>query len=212
VSGGGRVGPEEVLAFWFGDALVDAEAAAERGRTWFTGDAAFDEEIRLRFGHLPEQVAEGVEGWDASPASQLARVLVLDQFPRNCFRGTPRAFAFDPAARRLAAAALTGGADAALHPLEAVFLLLPLEHAEDPVLQDRSVASFERLESRAPSGLEERFAAFTDSARRHREVIRRFGRFPHRNAVLGRKSTPEEADYLASGGEVFGTRPSEREA
>jgi uncharacterized protein (DUF924 family) len=111
---------------------------------------------------------------------------------------------FDPKARETATSSLDAGFHDELEPIQAVFLYLPFEHSEEPADQERSVALFEELVSRAPPELDHTFQQFADYARRHRDVVRRFGRFPHRNAVLGRHSTPEELDYLDSGGESFG--------
>jgi uncharacterized protein (DUF924 family) len=139
--------------------------------------------------------------------SALARVIVLDQFPRNLYRGDPRAFAFDALALAGSVSAIERGFSTRLHPVQTMFILLPLEHAEDLSTQQRSVAQFEELRGRTPAGCESQFDGYLDYARRHRDVIQRFGRFPHRNAVLGRTSTPEERAYLESGGEHFGAKP-----
>jgi uncharacterized protein (DUF924 family) len=131
-------------------------------------------------------------------------VLVLDQFPRNIYRCSARAFEFDSLAREVALESISRGFDEALHLLQASFLYLPLEHAEDIGLQQRSVELFEQLASRAPAALRPRFEQFTNYARRHRDVIQRFGRFPHRNGLLNRRSTSAEIVYLESGGDTFG--------
>ena len=128
---------------------------------------------------------------------------MLDQFPRNLYRGSPRSFAYDSAALDVCRAALARGLDSQLHPLEAVFLYLPLEHAEDLAMQEQCVSLFCRLVARAPAQLSEQFESFAGYAERHHAVIEQFGRFPHRNAALGRQSTPAEISYLRSGGESF---------
>lgn len=197
--------PEQILSFWFANALESSEAAKAQGKLWFGRSEAFDAAIRERFGDLPERAARGeFETWRSAPRSALALVLLLDQFPRNLFRDSPRAFEFDAKAREVALGAIANGFDAALHPLEAVFLYLPFEHVEDLELQNRSVELFEKLCRQAPDSMKAEFEEFADYARRHREVIRRFGRFPHRNSVLGREPTIAESAYLASGGESFG--------
>ncbi len=197
----------EVLDVWFADATRDAEHARARNRIWFDADPQLDAAIASRFGALPQQAADGaLDAWAAAPHTALARILVLDQFPRNLYRGDARAHAFDAAALTAARAAVDAGFDAQLHPLQAAFVYLPFEHAEAIDAQERAVALFDALVPRAPAGTEALFASFADYARRHRAVIARFGRFPHRNAQLGRPSTPEEAAYLADGGEVFGPR------
>jgi uncharacterized protein (DUF924 family) len=145
-----------------------------------------------------------LDAWRGRASSALALVLVVDQFPRNLYRRSARAFEFDPLAREVALESIARGFGEALHPLQASFLYLPLEHAEDIELQERSVRLFEALAARAPDALRARFEQSADYARRHREVIRRFGRFPHRNALLDRQSTPEEIAYLEGGGDTFG--------
>lgn len=196
--------PESVLAFWFGDGLESAEALAERAGVWFAGDPSFDESIRERFESLPERALRGeLDAWSRAPRSCLALVLVLDQFPRNLHRGTARSFACDPRAYGVALEALERGFDRELAPLEASFLYLPLEHAEDAEAQERCVSLFRELLERAPPELAPRFDAFLSYALRHQEVIRRFGRFPHRNAILDRPSTSEERAYLEAGGDTF---------
>jgi uncharacterized protein (DUF924 family) len=196
---------DQVLAFWFADALQSAQAAQARSKAWFSHDPDFDLEILKRFGHLPEQARAGkLDAWMQSARGALARLLVLDQFPRNLYRNDGRAYAFDPLALAGSQAAVACGHDAELHPLHAAFVYLPFEHAEDLAMQERSVTLFEALRGRAPAGWEPQFASYADYARRHRDVIARFGRFPHRNDVLGRSSTREELDYLEQGGERFG--------
>jgi uncharacterized protein (DUF924 family) len=179
-----------VLEFWFG-----APPIASRPE-WFRKDPAFDEAIRSRFGALVDDAIAGRLGWAAE--HRLAEILLLDQFPRNLFRGQARAFAGDARAVGLALALIDEGADAALHPLARWFVYLPLEHAEDLMLQDRSVALFAALAAAEPQ-----MASALDYAERHRDVIRRFGRFPHRNEALGRASTPDELAYLATPGSGF---------
>jgi uncharacterized protein (DUF924 family) len=198
----------DVLTFWFANALESTEAALARSKVWFANDPQFDAEIARRFGDLPIEAAAGaLDSWMYSAESALARVIALDQFPRNLYRNDPRAFAFDTLALAGSISAIERGYVTQLHPLQTVFILLPLEHAEDLIMQQRSVALFEALRSRAPAGCEPRFEGFVDYARRHRDVIARFGRFPHRNAVLGRASTREELEYLENGGERFAAKP-----
>jgi steroid delta-isomerase-like uncharacterized protein len=195
----------ELLAFWFGTELDSPEAMAERGRLWFEGGADVDRELRARFGDLPERAASGaLDGWRDSPRSALALVIALDQLPRNLFRGSARTFGYDGLALEAASAALERGFDRDVHPLEAGFFYLPFEHAERLDCQERSVALFEALAARGPAHLRSALESWADFARRHRDVIARFGRFPHRNALLGRLPTAAERAYLESGGESFG--------
>jgi uncharacterized protein (DUF924 family) len=176
---------DAVLRFWF----------EENGpRQWFAKDAAFDAALRERFGPLHAHLAEG--DWSDptdTPRHALAAILVLDQFSRNLHRGDARAFANDRRARALADAALEQGFDQAMSPAERLFLYLPFEHSESLADQDRAVERVRAL------GNDE----WTKYALAHRDLIERFGRFPHRNAVLGRASTPEELDALAQPGNAF---------
>jgi uncharacterized protein (DUF924 family) len=183
--------PEDVLRFWFeGD---------DRFRVWFGADPAFDAECRERFGVAVEAAAQGRHAeWAATARGRLALVILLDQMPRNIFRGSGRAFAYDEAARALVLEGLDRGDDGALSAVERGFFYLPLEHAEDAGLQALSVRCFTRLHEEAPAAERGMTASFLDYAERHRRVIERFGRFPHRNVLLGRESTPEERAFLAS--------------
>jgi len=180
----------DVLDFWF------AEANAAR---WFVTDAAFDEEIREHFGHSVEAAADGrLDGcWAETPSGWLALLILLDQFPRNLYRGDPRAWAQDVKAQRAVLSGIARGDDRRLPPLRRVFAYMPLEHAENMDLQQLAVEQFGALCLEAPQEQRERFEGYFEYARRHREVIARFGRFPHRNAALGRSSTQEEMLYLA---------------
>lgn len=192
--GGPRVTPADVLGFWFGAPPYAAREA------WFRKSDAFDAEIRDTFGAA---VALAIDGalpapWHADTDARLAQLLLLDQFTRNAFRGSARAFAGDARAQALALAMLDRGEDRGLAPVQRWFVYLPLEHAEDLALQDRSVALFEALAAEhAPS------ADNVDYAERHRVIVRRFGRFPHRNAALGRDSTPDEIEFLKQPGSSF---------
>jgi uncharacterized protein (DUF924 family) len=173
----------ELLEFWFKRAPKD----------WFAKNPAFDEEIRTRFLGLYEQGARGgLERWKDSARGCLALVVLLDQFPRNMFRDTPRAFAADPLALDAARHAVASGYDRDLRPAERMFLYLPFEHSESLADQERC------CELMKPLGAEQ-----LDWALKHREIIGRFGRFPHRNAILGRASTPEEIEFLKQPGSGF---------
>jgi len=186
----------EVLRFWF-----RGDRAAFRPE-WFAKDDAFDAAIRDRFAPLAEAAREGAhDDWAATPEGALALLLALDQFPRNLHRGTAGAFASDAHALAVArGAVLTRRLDLALSPTERMFLYLPFEHAERLAEQDLSVALFEGLRDHAPHNGPEGAVGY---AWRHREVILRFGRFPHRNAALGRDSTPAELTWLAQPGAGF---------
>ncbi len=189
--------PVDVLSFWFGRPGTP-EYGQPRGE-WFRKDEAFDAAIRTRFLPAVETaLAGGLSGWAEEPQGLLALLILLDQFPRNLFRGTARAFAGDAQARQLAGLAIAGGWDRKLTAGEKIFVYLPFEHSEALADQERSVALFSALAAGHP-GCE----GFLDYAHRHHEVIARFGRFPHRNAALGRPSTPEETSYLAQPGSGF---------
>jgi len=193
-----------VLGFWVGDAGARPAALQRRQQLWFGRDPATDAAIRDRFAALVAEAGSGaLDAWAAHPADWLALLLLLDQFPRNLHRGSAAAWAFDPQARRHAEHGIGNGQDLLLPAFARLFCYLPLEHAEDPAAQRRSVALFEALAREAPPGQEPVFGVWLDYARAHAEVIARFGRFPHRNAVLGRESTPAEREYLATPGAGF---------
>jgi len=222
---------EQVLAFWFGDAAggpddrasgpddaASGAAAAASGAAraaaavarWFAGDPAFDDACRRRFAALlavaERDAADGrapLPDWGATARCALARLVVLDQLPRNLHRGQAAAFALDGAARAASAEALEHGFDQLVHPLGALFFYLPLEHSESLADQQRCVALVEALRARAPQGLEARFDGFVDYARRHLAIVERFGRFPHRNAALARADSDAERRFLAAGGSSF---------
>jgi uncharacterized protein (DUF924 family) len=181
-----------VLDFWF------AGSAAARPQ-WFRKDAAFDALIAARFAGLVDHaLGGGLAAWAHEPSEALAQVVVLDQFTRNTLRDTPRAFAGDALALAAARTMVAHGDDLALPPLRRVFAYLPFEHAEDRAMQHESLRLFAALAAADAS-----LAVFDDYARRHADVIRRFGRFPHRNALLGRESTAEEVQFLQQPGSRF---------
>jgi uncharacterized protein (DUF924 family) len=181
----------DILDFWFGP--PDSPQRGRPRKVWFRKSEAFDAEIRGRFRASWERAARGeLDLWRATPLACLALVIVLDQFPRNLFRGTARAFSSDPAALAAAASLVERGFDRALLPVERVFAYLPFEHAEDLAAQRRSLALFETLDP-----------GYLESARRHHDIVSRFGRFPHRNAILGRESTAGEIEFLSRPGSSF---------
>lgn len=189
--------PEAVLQFWFGELDAAGLADEAHARRWFTKDPAFDAEVGRRFAELHAEIAAGQHaGWLASPRGRLAAVIVLDQFSRNMFRDTERMFAFDDRAFELAREGVERGEDRTLRCDERSFLYMPFMHREELAAQDRCVALFAdwlaSLEgegrARADNGL--RFAKL------HRDIVARFGRFPHRNRTLGRETTEEEAEFL----------------
>jgi len=192
---------DEVLAFWFGP---PGSAPLSSSTKWWTKDAAFDQEIGARFGSTMTAAAAGeLDAWKSTPRGRLALVILLDQFSRNVYRGHARSFAQDARARDLALEALDSGEDRQLEPIERAFLYMPLMHAENADLQRKCIAAFERLCDVAPADLQKYTANNLDYAKKHAEIIERFGRFPHRNEILGRESTPEEVDFLKQPGSSF---------
>jgi uncharacterized protein (DUF924 family) len=184
----------DVLLFWFGP----TESRGSRDKRWFDKNDAFDRECKDRFVGLHEKAAAGVLArWKESPAECLALILLLDQFPRNMFRGTPRAFATDPLALDAARHAVAKRFDHALLPVERMFVYLPFEHSES--LEDQTMA----CELTKPLTAYPETADAYRYAVLHRDIIQRFGRFPHRNAILGRASTPEEVEFLKQPGSGF---------
>jgi len=187
-----------VLEFWFGRVPAPDLPADEIKSRWFSSNAEFDARIRRQFGALVTQAIDGgLADWEHLPRGRLALVLLLDQFTRNLFRGSERAFAGDPRALSLADEAVATGADRALTLCERSFLYLPFEHAEDRHCQVQSLRCFRSLVDEAAPECREHYAGCLEFAERHKVVIDRFGRFPHRNAVLGRASTVEEQHHLA---------------
>ncbi len=189
---------DEILGFWFADPA-----------RWFVRDPQLDATIRERFGALHEHAADGhLHDWPATPRGALALVVVLDQFSRNLHRDSPRAFARDGRALATTRAALAAGHDRALAWLERYMLLMPFMHAEDVAVQRESVAAFDALHGEAAAsgaapGELDTLARAADYARRHAAIVERFGRFPHRNATLGRPSSEEELAFLEQPGSSF---------
>jgi uncharacterized protein (DUF924 family) len=193
-----------VLDFWFGelDALGCADAA--HVQRWFANDEAFDAACRARFSAEHQAIASGArEAWLETPRGRLAYVIVLDQLSRNMFRGTKAMFAADAQALRAADAGVTRGEDRSLAFDERGFLYMPFMHSEDAGAQARCVALFAALRDEVDGEQRRRAAMSLDFAERHRAIIERFGRFPHRNAILGRESTPEELAFLEQPGSSF---------
>lgn len=197
---------EQVLSAWFGPS---DEPPASRQKRWFMPNPDYDAELRARFGDLVEAAARGeLDAWQATARGSLALVVLLDQLSRNIFRGTPRAFAQDARALAVTRAALAAGQHRELGLDEHMMMLMPLEHAEDRDVQRESVAAFEALHAQAvaagaPKEQIDALAAGVEFARKHAEVIERFGRYPRRNAVLERTSTAEELEYLSQPGPGF---------
>ncbi len=197
--------PGAVLDYWINAAGEDHLFADRQHKLWFTKSAATDAFITRQFAPLHAALQDGLaDSWaEAGPRSRLAAIIVLDQFSRNMFRGTPAAFASDALALRLARAGVGAGDDLALTEIERSFFYLPFEHSESLPDQVDSVSMFEQLQINARPVFIRICASSLEYAKRHKDVIERFGRFPHRNAILGRENTPEEADYLSKPGAGF---------
>ena len=196
--------PETVLDYWFGADRADVLRNPARARLWWRKDPITDADIRARFEPLVVQALAGErDGWARTPVGLLALVILADQFTRNIYRGTPQAFAGDPRALGWCRQALAEGIDRSLHPLERLFLYLPLEHSEVLADQEACIVLMEALVAAADPAARAQLADALDYARRHGEVIRRFGRFPHRNAILGRESTAAEIAFLKTPGSAF---------
>jgi uncharacterized protein (DUF924 family) len=192
------------LQFWFGASDDATVTARDQRALWWSKDPAVDADMRRRFERLVLDAEAGrLDGWRATPQGRLALILLTDQFPRNIYRDTADAFRFDPRARALCLEGLERAADRALPLIQRVFFYLPLEHSESLPHQQLSVTLFEALAAEAPEALRPVFAGFAEFARKHRDIVGRFGRFPHRNALLGRRSTPEDLEFLRQPGSSF---------
>ena len=196
------VSPEDVIRFWLGEPEAPPLANAER---WWKKDEAFDREIKERFGETLERAVRGeLSAWQSTPRGRLALVILCDQFSRNIFRGTARSFAQDELARAVAIESFSAADDLALTPVEVSFVLMPFMHAEDLALQQRAIDGYAKLsEAATDEKLRANFDNSVKYGKLHKVIIERFGRFPHRNAILGRDSTPEEAEFLTQPGSSF---------
>ncbi len=194
----------EIHAFWFGSNPDDAAVAAERAKLWWAKDAAVDAEMRRRFASCVADAASGrLDAWLATPCGRLTLILVTDQFPRNIYRDTAQAFHYDALALAWSKDGIRDGVHLSLRPIERVFFYLPLEHAEALDDQVQSLQLFSELVANAKPEHKAMFDGFLRFAQRHHEIIARFGRFPHRNRILDRTSTPEEQAFLQRKGSSF---------
>src|SRR5262245_14525122 len=193
--------PEEILLFWLGD---DPKNPLRNSSLWWKKDPAFDQEIREKFeGDLKKAVKGDCEAWKETPRGCLAFVILLDQFSRNMYRETPKSFAQDILALTVCLEGIKKGFDRQLLPMERTFLYMPLQHSEDPKIQRRGVEAFRRLAEEAPENLKKDLEGNLQYDLRHAEIVERFGRFPHRNRILGRSSTQEEIEFLKTPGSSF---------
>lgn len=193
-----------ILDYWFADIGTGFDLRQQYS-IWFSGDETIDHAIARYFGQWVDSALAGqLSGWQSTPEGLLAKVLLLDQFTRNIYRGDARAYDGDEQARQLVKAALANGEDKQLHYVQRSFLYMPLEHSELLQDQEQAVTLFRQLLQEAPAAGKQALSSSLDFALKHRDIIRRFGRFPHRNQVLGRQSTPGEQAYLDAGGSRFG--------
>ncbi|MEJ2138522.1 MAG: DUF924 domain-containing protein [Gammaproteobacteria bacterium] len=199
------INPDNILEFWFADACESPAAARRRSDFWFTPNPELD-------GLIWEEYADAVtdaanyhyDDWASTAAGRLALIILLDQFPRNIFRGTAEVFRHDARALQLAQQGVATGQLAGLAIPEQAFMLMPYQHSEDLAIQDAGVGLYGAMLSAAPLEWKEVAAGYRDFAARHRDIIAEYGRFPHRNSVLGRSATEAESRFLAEGGESFG--------
>ena len=196
---------EEVRHFWFEDACLSPESLAAHQARWFAPSGQLDRDIEQRFGALPDAAKSGTLPYRPDdPHDLLTIILILDQFPRQIYRNTPQAFAYDQQARAVSGAMIEKSLFQVLTPVEQVFVFLPFEHSEMLSDQSLSVQLYETLLQQAPHPYHLFLENALDYARRHHSIIEHFGRFPHRNAALGRESTKEEKSFLTAGGDTFG--------
>ena len=194
-----------VLDFWFGDWPLTPEENKQRSAVWFVANQDFDDDIERRFGQWVSAARRGVfDSWAAQPDDCLALIIILDQLPRNLYRGQASAFASDTQALALARSLYKSDALEKLGFAERAFALMPYQHAEDLEVQIEGVLAYRQQLDSAPKEWQAMMQGYTDFARQHLDIIEKFGRFPHRNRVLGRENTAEEDEYLNSGGERFG--------
>jgi uncharacterized protein (DUF924 family) len=191
--------PDDVLEFWLGAPATEHDGFMKKIQRWFRGSPELDAEIRTRFGAAVQSARDGaLDDWQTTPRGRLALVILLDQFTRNLYRGTPRTYENDARALALTEAGLDQHADAQMTFEEKTFFYMPMAHSEDVTRQERHVALVGAAANSAPAGLEKSYAVAVEHAKGYLEQIRRFGRFPHRNAVLSRTCTQEEMAFLDS--------------
>ena len=196
--------PEDIIEFWFGICDEDGGFDTSRQSSWWKKDPAFDDRIRSDFGELVQAASSGtLDAWAERPVDRVALVVVLDQFRRNIYRDTPDAFSADARALGLTLDGIDRGHDCAVAPMQRVFLYMPLMHAEELVIQDRGCALFANIAAEVAAPYRATYENNARYAIAHRDIIARFGRFPHRNRILGRVSTPEEIAFLETPGSSF---------
>ncbi|MFJ7284318.1 DUF924 family protein [Pseudomonas sp. NPDC099000] len=195
---------QPLLEWWFGTLQSPNDIAADKGKLWFGKRDSQDLEARTRFGDWVEQaLAGGLTDWAQRPEGWLALVLLLDQLPRMIFRDTPKSFSGDLRAQALVAQGIAADFDRQLRPIQRVFIYLVFEHCENLAVQNEAVSRYIDLVAQQPEADQKLFIDYLNYAEKHQRVIARFGRFPHRNAVLGRESTAEEMEFLSGPGSRF---------
>ncbi|MEO1203328.1 MAG: DUF924 family protein [Pseudomonadota bacterium] len=196
---------DAILKFWFKEKSLSAPQIDQRMDTWFGEDSDFDEAIRTRFRDDVERASSGeFDHWTSDSRGRLALILLLDQFRRNIFRNTGEAFAKDGVALKLCLEGAMHGLDKSLAPIERAFFYMPLQHAESKRVQAKSCELFEKLAAAVSPTYRETFDTMAQFAELHRDIVDQFGRFPHRNKLLGRDNTPEEDEYLSGDAPDFG--------
>jgi uncharacterized protein (DUF924 family) len=194
----------KVHEFWFGSLGDDDSYPTSLFGRWFQSGDELDDEIRKQFGELVEAAGNGERAsWRESAEGALALIILLDQFTRNIFRGTGDMYKFDALAREIAEDSVLAGFDCLLHPVKAAFFYFPFEHAEDIAAQEKAITLFRMLPRRVAEEHRDQYVGFIDYAIAHRDIVARFGRFPHRNKLLGRETTPGEARFLELSGSGF---------
>mgnify|MGYP001555692119 FL=1 len=196
---------EQILSFWFKEQELSAPQIDRRMDIWFGEDPVFDHDIEKEFADDIEKASEGkLNHWADEPHGRLALIILIDQFRRNIYRGTLKAFSHDKVALKLCVEGAVEKKDKGLTPIQRVFFYMPLQHAESAKVQAKSVELYERLAESVSPTLQETFLTVAQFAELHKDIIDQFGRFPHRNVLLGRENTPEEDEYLAGDSPDFG--------
>jgi uncharacterized protein (DUF924 family) len=196
---------EQILSFWFKEQELTGPQIDRRMDIWFGEDRVFDHEIEKDFSDEIEKASAGkLDHWADEPHGRLALILLIDQFRRNIYRGTLKAFSHDKVALKLCVEGAMEKKDKGLTPIQRVFFYMPLQHAESRKVQAKSVKLYERLAESVSPTLQETFLTVAQFAELHKDIIDQFGRFPHRNSLLGRENTPEEDEYLAGDSPDFG--------
>lgn len=196
---------DAILSFWFREQELTAPQIDNRMDIWFGEDPAFDHEIKKKFGDDVEAASKGeLDYWGDEPRGRLALILLLDQFRRNIYRNSAEAFAKDPMALKLCVQGAMAKKDRGLTPIQKAFFYMPLQHAESRKVQAKSVELYSQLAAAVSPTFRETFETIKQFAELHRDIIEQFGRFPHRNQLLGRENTPEENEYLSGDAPDFG--------